>query len=162
MTLHLTYWKLILDRVIKNCLSVAISVDSLQSVCLRMSVFNCPSSSPSVFVSIFQSVRPSGLFTGEGTVYPACEPNNSPSPSTSLGYGLFAAGEHVFVHEGKCVHAGISQDLINSWNCSVHLTHRSMHTSLVLDESSKAIFFTEWEKHPPVQKANYRRVAFRR
>lgn len=92
------------------------------TVCQCLSVSNCPSSSPSVFVSIFQSIRHWGLFTGEGTVYPACEPNNSPSPSTSLGYGLFAASEHVFVHEGKCVHAGLSQDLINSWKWSVHLT----------------------------------------
>lgn len=53
----------------------------------------------------------------------------------------------MFVHEGKCVHVGLSQDLINSGNGRMHLhTGRSMHTSLVLDEdfaSSKAEFFTE-------------------
>lgn len=112
-------------------LSLLLSLShSLQSVCLCLSVSNCPSSSPSVLVSILQSVQSLGLFTGEGTVYSACEPNNSPSPSTSLGYGLFVVSEHVFVRKGKCVHAGLSQDLINFWNGTVLLpqtdtcTHR--------------------------------------
>lgn len=135
MTLHLTYWKLMLEGVIKHCLLLSVS-RSRQSVCLCLSVSNCPSSSPSVLVSILQSVQSLGLFAGEGRVYSACEPNNSPSPSTSLGYGLFVVSEHVFVHKGKCVHAGLSQDLINSWNGPVLLpqTDPCMHTSLVLDE----------------------------
>lgn len=64
---------------------------SLQSVRLHKRASICPTSSPSVFVSILQCVWPRGCFSRKETVYPTCEPNNSASPPTSLGYGLFTA-----------------------------------------------------------------------
>lgn len=73
----------------------------------------------------------------------------------------------MFVREGKCVHAGQSQDLINSWNCSVHLTQTDpcMHHKcwMRVVASSKADFFQGKKKNPCVQKAqasNHRLAAF--